>query len=143
MECRWFSDYTAAAQRPIRRTLAPPCCLPPSEPYRHPEKVTIRGSMAGPHVLLPTRFAGHLAAACARLRPDVACYTLIAVGLHDLLLASLPAHSELVTQPKAEADLFVRCRRSEATDGRNGRLAERIVTGSPLKGREGIHVSTL
>jgi hypothetical protein len=41
------------------------------------------------------RFAGALADACARLGADVVCYAFIAVDLHHLLLAGLPAHSAL------------------------------------------------
>jgi hypothetical protein len=39
------------------------------------------------------RFADTLADACARLGADVVCYAFIAVDLHHLLLAGLPAHS--------------------------------------------------
>ncbi len=53
------------------------------------------------------RFADRLAAACARLGADVARYSFIAVDLHHLLLAGLPAHSELVAKTKTNADLFV------------------------------------
>jgi hypothetical protein len=38
------------------------------------------------------RFADILADACARLGADVVRYTFIAVDLHHLLLAGLPAH---------------------------------------------------
>src|SRR5262245_18644467 len=38
------------------------------------------------------RFADILAEACARLGADVVCYSFIAVDLHHLLLAGLPAH---------------------------------------------------
>jgi hypothetical protein len=38
------------------------------------------------------RFADILANACARLGADVVRYTFIAVDLHHLLLAGLPAH---------------------------------------------------
>ena len=38
------------------------------------------------------RFADILADACARLGADVGCYSFIAVDLHHLLLAGLPAH---------------------------------------------------
>jgi hypothetical protein len=38
------------------------------------------------------RFADTLTDACARLGVDVARYTFIAVDLHHLLLAGLPAH---------------------------------------------------
>ena len=38
------------------------------------------------------RFAGILADACARLGADVDRYSFIAVDLHHLLLAGLPAH---------------------------------------------------
>ena len=41
------------------------------------------------------RFAEALAGNCARLGANVACYTFIAVDLHHLLLAGLPAHSVL------------------------------------------------
>ena len=42
---------------------------------------------------LPYRcFADILADACARLGADVVCYSFIAVDLHHLLLAGLPAH---------------------------------------------------
>ena len=47
--------------------------------------------MAGLHVPLP-RFADILTNAGARLRADVVRYTFIAVDLHHLLLAGLPAH---------------------------------------------------
>jgi hypothetical protein len=40
------------------------------------------------------RFTDTLADACARLGADVARYTFIAVDLHHLLLAGLPAHSK-------------------------------------------------
>ncbi|SCC94511.1 hypothetical protein THIX_60569 [Thiomonas sp. X19] len=39
------------------------------------------------------RFAGILAGACARLGADVVRYAFIAVDLHHLLHAGLPAHS--------------------------------------------------
>jgi hypothetical protein len=39
------------------------------------------------------RFASILASADARLGVDVVCYSFIAVDLHHLLLAGLPAHS--------------------------------------------------
>jgi len=39
------------------------------------------------------RFADVLADACARIRGDVDCYSLIAVDFHHILLASLPALS--------------------------------------------------
>ena len=38
------------------------------------------------------RFADALADTCARLGADVVCYSFIAVDLHHLLLAGLPAH---------------------------------------------------
>jgi hypothetical protein len=38
------------------------------------------------------RFAGALADACARLGADAVRYSFIAVDLHHLLLAGLPAH---------------------------------------------------
>ena len=38
------------------------------------------------------RFADILADACAQLGADVGCYSFIAVDLHHLLLAGLPAH---------------------------------------------------
>jgi hypothetical protein len=41
------------------------------------------------------RFASVLANADARLGADVVCYSFIAVDLHHLLLAGLPAHSAL------------------------------------------------
>ena len=41
------------------------------------------------------RFADTLADACARLGADVGCYSFIAVDLHHLLLAGLPAHLPL------------------------------------------------
>ena len=41
------------------------------------------------------RFADALADTCARLGADVVCYSFIAVDLHHLLLAGLPAHSAL------------------------------------------------
>jgi hypothetical protein len=39
------------------------------------------------------RFADALTDACARLGADVDCYSFIAVDLHHLLLAGLPAHA--------------------------------------------------
>ena len=39
------------------------------------------------------RFAVTLAGGAARLGADVVCYSFIAVDLHHLLLAGLPAHS--------------------------------------------------
>jgi hypothetical protein len=45
------------------------------------------------------RFADILTEVCARLGADVGCYSFIAVDLHHLLLAGLPAHRQkLVTQ---------------------------------------------
>jgi len=41
------------------------------------------------------RFADALASACARLGAEVVRYTFIAVDLHHLLLAGLPAHRQL------------------------------------------------
>jgi hypothetical protein len=41
------------------------------------------------------RFADILAEACARLGGDVVRYTFIVVDFHHLLLAGLPAHSEI------------------------------------------------
>jgi hypothetical protein len=41
------------------------------------------------------RFADVLADACARLGADVVRYSFIAVDLHHLLLAGLPAHRQL------------------------------------------------
>jgi hypothetical protein len=41
------------------------------------------------------RFAEVLADNCARLGADVVCYSFIAVDLHHLLLAGLPAHTAL------------------------------------------------
>jgi hypothetical protein len=41
------------------------------------------------------RFADVLAGACARLGADVVRYSFIAVDLHHLLLAGLPAHRQL------------------------------------------------
>ena len=41
------------------------------------------------------RFAGALAGNGARLGADVVCYSFIAVDLHHLLLAGLPAHSQM------------------------------------------------
>jgi hypothetical protein len=41
------------------------------------------------------RFASVLTGADARLGADVVCYSFIAVDLHHLLLAGLPAHSIL------------------------------------------------
>ena len=40
------------------------------------------------------RFAEVLADNCARLGADVVCYSFIAVDLHHLLLAGLPAHAK-------------------------------------------------
>ena len=41
------------------------------------------------------RFADALTDNCARLGADVVCYTFIAVDLHPLLLAGLPAHAQI------------------------------------------------
>jgi len=41
------------------------------------------------------RFADALAGACARLGADVVRYSFIAVDLHHLLLAGLPAHRQI------------------------------------------------
>ena len=46
------------------------------------------------------RFADDLAGACARLGADVVRYSFIAVDLHHLLLAGLPAHSVLLLQAR-------------------------------------------
>jgi hypothetical protein len=45
------------------------------------------------------RFAGTLADACARLGADAVRYTFIAVDLHHLLPAGLPAHSHIHLAP--------------------------------------------
>jgi hypothetical protein len=48
------------------------------------------------------RFADALADACARLGADVVRYSFIAVDLHHILLAGLPAHRQLpwATRPR-------------------------------------------
>lgn len=56
------------------------------------------------HTLPYRRFADHLTVACARLGADVVRYSFIAVDLHHLLLAGLPAHSELVPQTHRHAN---------------------------------------
>ena len=66
-------------------------CLPLHRQRRHPESVFYRGSMVGLHVPC-RRFADILTDACARLGADVVRYSFIAVDLHHLLLAGLPAH---------------------------------------------------
>ena len=45
------------------------------------------------------RFADLLADVCARLGADVVRYTFIAMDLHHLLLAGLPAHSNCYCHP--------------------------------------------
>ena len=53
------------------------------------------------------RFAGILADACARLGADVDRYSFIAVDLHHLLLAGLPAHlCENVREPTRRRIVF-------------------------------------
>jgi|SRR6516165_53855 len=73
---------------------------------RHPESVFYRGSMAGLHVPC-RRFADILADACARLGAYVGRYSFIAVDLHHLLLAGLPAHPcENVREPRKRRTVF-------------------------------------
>ena len=66
--------------------------------FRHWNSVGIRGYLSFAAQWLACtlpyrRFADPLAEACARLGADVGCYSFIAVDLHHLLLAGLPAHS--------------------------------------------------
>ena len=56
------------------------------------------------------RFADILADACARLGADVGRYSFIAVDLHHLLLAGLPAHPcENVREPRKRRIIFSIC----------------------------------
>ena len=48
-----------------------------------------------------TSFADTLTGACARLGADVGRYSFIVADSHHLLLAGLPAHSEIFTGPGA------------------------------------------
>ena len=66
-------------------------CFPPCRQRPHPAERYCRGSVAGLCAPLPS-FAYVLAGASARLGTDVVRYTFIAVDLHHLLLAGLPAH---------------------------------------------------
>ena len=84
-----FSDHAGLAKCSRWRSWT--YCLPLHGQCRHPESVFYRGSMAGLHVPC-RRFADILADACARLGADVGRYSFIAVDLHHLLLAGLPAH---------------------------------------------------
>ena len=63
--------------------------------------------MAGLHVPC-RRFADILADACARLGADVGRYSFIAVDLHPLLLAGLPAHP--CEKKIAASDWAIYCR---------------------------------
>ena len=45
------------------------------------------------------RFASTLAGGDARLGANVDCYAFIAVDFHHLLLAGLPAHTDLFSEP--------------------------------------------
>src|SRR5262245_66199403 len=60
-------------------------------PRRHPRYPFAAQWLA--YALPCRRFADALAGACARLGADVGCYSFIAVDLHHLLLAGLPAHA--------------------------------------------------
>jgi len=69
-----------------------PCCLPPAELRRHPNFVDFAAQWLA--CTLPyRRFDATLAGDAARLRADVGRYPFIAVNLHHILLAGLPAHS--------------------------------------------------
>jgi hypothetical protein len=53
------------------------------------------------------RFADALADVCARIGGDVGCYSFIAVDLHHILLASLPALSLALRPAHSRGHLFV------------------------------------
>ena len=55
------------------------------------------------------RFAVILANDCARIGGDVGCYSFIAVDLHHILLAGLPAHSLALRPAHSRRHLYVTC----------------------------------
>src|ERR1700730_12231601 len=67
------------------------CCLPLHRQRRHPESVFYRGSMAGPHVPLPT-LRRHPRGCLRTARGRCGSLLLHRSGLAPLLLAGLPAH---------------------------------------------------
>jgi hypothetical protein len=69
-----------------------PYCLPSSEQRRHPGLNSFAAQWLA-YALPYRRFANALASIDARLGADVDRYSFIAVDLHHLLLAGLPAHS--------------------------------------------------
>src|SRR5258708_6327899 len=69
-----------------------PSCLPSSEQRRHPGLNSFAAQWLA-YALPYRRFAHVLANIDARLGADVDRYSFIAVDLHHLLLAGLPAHS--------------------------------------------------
>ena len=74
--------------------------------FRLPNGVGTRGfkSIAARWLAYPLpyrRFADTLTGACARLGADVGRYSFIVADSHHLLLAGLPAHSEIFTGPGA------------------------------------------
>jgi len=83
---------TAPGQTGRLRYRVRPCCLPPVRRRRHPGQRNVAARWLA--CTFPyRRFADSLADACARLGADVVRYSFIAVDLHHLLLAGLPAHS--------------------------------------------------
>src|SRR5262245_65151025 len=80
-------------------------------PRRHPRYPFAAQWLA--YALPCRRFADALAGACARLGADVGCYSFIAVDLHHLLLAGLPAHAFQSLALCPVADGCVACPRTE------------------------------
>lgn len=93
---RSWSVRTCQGLRPrrVRWALAmtlPPCCLPLGQRRRHPELVTFRGSMGGPHDPLPT-LRLHPRGCRRTARGRCGSLLLHRDGLPPSLLAGLPAH---------------------------------------------------
>jgi hypothetical protein len=84
-----FSDHAGLAKCSRWRSWT--YCLPLHRQRRHRNQFSIAAqwlACTSPY----RRFADILADACARLGVDVGRYSFIAVDLHHLLLAGLPAH---------------------------------------------------
>ena len=99
------SDHAGSPERLRWRTQS--CCLPLCNSVGTRDKSSIVAQWLActyPY----RRFACTLADACARLGADVVRYTFIAVDLHPLLLAGLPAHGKRLSalrRPSGYADM--------------------------------------
>ena len=76
----------------------PSCCLPPLQTASAPRTKFFIAAQWLACTFPYRRFADTLADACARLGADVVRYSFIAVDLHHLLLAGLPAHSRFTSR---------------------------------------------